>query len=89
MEVAVRFYVSLVPGSRVESILRSPGAWPGGEAGDVLLVTFTLGGQSFQALNGYDGLDAITLSKTPSNHRGLKNLRKQVEHALDITQLAN
>ena len=51
-ELAVRFYVSLVPGSSLDHILRSPGTWPGGEAEDVLLVTFTLGGQSFQALNG-------------------------------------
>jgi predicted 3-demethylubiquinone-9 3-methyltransferase (glyoxalase superfamily) len=52
VEVAVRFYISLVPGSSLENIQRSPGAWPGGEAGDVILMTFTLGGQSFQALNG-------------------------------------
>ena len=52
VEMAVRFYVSLVPGSSLDNILRSPGAWPGGEAGDVILVSFTLGGQSFQALNG-------------------------------------
>ena len=32
--------------------MRSPGTWPGGEAGAVIMVTFTLGGQSFQALNG-------------------------------------
>jgi len=51
-ETAVRFYVSLVPGSGVTHVQRSPGAWPGGEAGDVILVAFTLGGQSFQALNG-------------------------------------
>ena len=51
-EMAVRFYVSLVPGSSLENVLRSPGAWPGGETGDVIMVTFTLGGQSFQALNG-------------------------------------
>lgn len=51
-EEAVRFYVSLVPDSRLESILRSPGAWPGGEAGDVIMVTFTLGGHRCQALNG-------------------------------------
>ena len=51
-EAAVRFYVSLVPGSSVEHVLRSPGVWPGGEAGDVIMVIFTLGGQSFQALNG-------------------------------------
>jgi predicted 3-demethylubiquinone-9 3-methyltransferase (glyoxalase superfamily) len=51
-ETAVRFYVSLVPGSSIDHIQRSPGMWPGGAAGDVILVTFTLGGQSFQALNG-------------------------------------
>lgn len=51
-EEAVRFYVSLVPDSRVDAVQRAPGAWPGGEAGDVILLAFTLGGQSFQALNG-------------------------------------
>lgn len=51
-ESAVRFYVSLVAGSRLEHVQRSPASWPGGEAGDVILVTFTLAGQSFQALNG-------------------------------------
>ena len=51
-ETAVRFYVSLVPSSSIKHIQRSPGAWPGGEAGDVILVTFTLGGQNFQALHG-------------------------------------
>ena len=43
-EAAVRFYVSLVPGSSLTHILRSPGSWPGGAAGDVIMVTFTLGG---------------------------------------------
>jgi len=52
LEEAVRFYVSLLPGSQIEHVLRSPGPWPGGEAGDVLLVSFTLNGQSYQALNG-------------------------------------
>src|SRR3977135_3110987 len=51
-EMAARFYVSLVPGSSLEHILRSPGIWPGGEGGDVIMVNFILGGQSFQALNG-------------------------------------
>ncbi len=51
-EAAVRFYVSLVPDSSLKHILRSPGDWPGGHAGDVIMLTFTLGGQSFQALNG-------------------------------------
>ena len=51
-EMAARFYVSLVPGSSIEHIQRSPGDWPGGKAGEVILVAFTIGGQSFQGLNG-------------------------------------
>lgn len=51
-EDAVRFYVSIVPGSSVEHIQKSPGPWPGGQTGDTILVNFKLGGQSFQALNG-------------------------------------
>jgi predicted 3-demethylubiquinone-9 3-methyltransferase (glyoxalase superfamily) len=51
-EAAVGFYVSLVPDSAIVTTQRSPAAWPGGEAGDVLLISFRLGGQSFQALNG-------------------------------------
>ena len=51
-EAAVRFYVSLLPDSHVDHVQRGPAAWPGGEAGEILLITFTLGGQRFQALNG-------------------------------------
>jgi len=51
-EEAVRTYVALVPDSHLGPILRAPGPWPGGEPGDAILVSFTLGGQSFQALNG-------------------------------------
>jgi predicted 3-demethylubiquinone-9 3-methyltransferase (glyoxalase superfamily) len=51
-EAAARFYVSLVPDSSLDHVLRSPGPWPGGEAGDVIMASFTLGGQSFQGLNG-------------------------------------
>src|ERR1700679_2282985 len=51
-EAAVRLYVSLVPGSSIDHILHAPGAWPGGDASEVILMTFTLGGQRFQALNG-------------------------------------
>lgn len=56
-EAAVRFYVSLVPESGVDEVQRSPGGWPGGDAGDVILVGFHLGGQSFQALNGGQAAD--------------------------------
>ena len=51
-EEAARLYVSLVPGSRIDHVQRAPGDWPGGKAGDAILVAFTLGGQSFQGLNG-------------------------------------
>ena len=51
-EAAVRFYVSLIPDSRIDHVQRAPGPWPGGEAGEPILIVFTLGGQSFQALNG-------------------------------------
>lgn len=56
-ETAARLYVSLVPGSSLTHVQRSPDAWPGGAAGDVIMVTFTLGGQSFQALNGGTAAD--------------------------------
>ena len=51
-ETAVRFYVSIVPDSRIDHILRAPAPWPGGEAGDIILISFKLASQSFQALNG-------------------------------------
>jgi len=51
-EAAARFYVSLVPGSSLDAVMHSPDDWPGGQKGEVILVSFTLGGQRFQALNG-------------------------------------
>lgn len=51
-EEAVRFYVSIVPQSRIVHVQRSPGPWPGGDAGDVIVINFILGGQNYQALNG-------------------------------------
>lgn len=51
-EEAVRFYVSLVPDSSIDAMLHAPGDWPGGKTGEVILVSFTLGGQRYQALNG-------------------------------------
>lgn len=41
-----------------------------------------------EAKDGYDRLDAITLPKTPSDHRGLMNLRKQIERTLGISRLS-
>ena len=51
-EEAARFYASLLPDSHVDRILRAPGDYPSGKAGDVLTVEFTLMGQPFVGLNG-------------------------------------
>lgn len=51
-EDAARFYTSLFPNSRIDSVDRSPGETPSGPAGMVLTVNFTLDGRSFIALNG-------------------------------------
>ena len=51
-EEAAGFYTSLLPGSSVDKVWRSPADTPSGPAGMVLTVDFTLNGQQFQGLNG-------------------------------------
>ena len=51
-EEAANFYVSLLPDSRIEKVQRNTIDSPGGKAGTVLVVDFTLAGQRFMALNG-------------------------------------
>ena len=51
-EDAAKFYCSLVPNSSVDRVQRAPIDYPGGQAGNVLVVGFTLAGQSFIGLNG-------------------------------------
>jgi predicted 3-demethylubiquinone-9 3-methyltransferase (glyoxalase superfamily) len=51
-EEAANFYVSLLPDSRIEKIVRAPTEYPGGAAGSVLTVEFTLAGRQFLGLNG-------------------------------------
>lgn len=51
-EEAARFYVSLLPDSRIDDVQTAPGDYPNGKAGDVILVEFTLGGSRYTALNG-------------------------------------
>jgi predicted 3-demethylubiquinone-9 3-methyltransferase (glyoxalase superfamily) len=51
-EEAARFYTTLIPNSRIESIEMSPGETPSGPKDMVLTVNFTLAGRSFQGLNG-------------------------------------
>jgi predicted 3-demethylubiquinone-9 3-methyltransferase (glyoxalase superfamily) len=51
-EEAADFYVSLLPESRIETVQRNTVDGPGGKAGSVLVIEFTVGGQRFMALNG-------------------------------------
>ncbi len=51
-EEAARFYVSLLPDSRIDSVNRSPVDTPSGPADSVLTVEFTLAGRRYLALNG-------------------------------------
>ena len=51
-EEAARYYVSVIPNSRIDHIGTAPTDYPSGKAGDVLMVEFTLNGQAFTALNG-------------------------------------
>src|SRR6516164_892241 len=51
-EEAAKFYVSLLPDSRIDKIQKNPVDGPAGKAGTVLVVEFTLAGQEYLALNG-------------------------------------
>lgn len=51
-EEAARFYVSLLPDSRIDAVLNYAADTPGGAAGEPMLVEFTLAGQAYMALNG-------------------------------------
>lgn len=66
-EQAASFYVSLLPDSRIDHVMRAPGDYPDGQQGDALLVEFTLDGHPFQALNGgpaFHFTEAVSLSVT-------------------------
>lgn len=54
-EEAARFYTALLPDSRIDEVQRSPADWPAGRTGDVIMVSFTLGGRPYLALNGGGG----------------------------------
>ncbi|WP_035604798.1 VOC family protein [Haloferula sp. BvORR071] len=61
-EEAARFYVSLLPNSRIDKITHSPMATEGGEPGTVLMVEFTLAGTQYFALNtpGFTFTEAVS-----------------------------
>jgi predicted 3-demethylubiquinone-9 3-methyltransferase (glyoxalase superfamily) len=50
-EEAANFYAATFPDTRVTAVHRAPGDYPGGKAGDVLTVEFTVLGQQFVGLN--------------------------------------
>jgi len=50
MEIAIRFYASLIPGSSVEWISTIPAETPSGPPGSVKLASFTLGDQRYMAI---------------------------------------
>ena len=50
MAAAIRFYTSLIPGSSIDWIAPLPAESPSGPAGSVLIGAFTLGGQSYMAI---------------------------------------
>jgi 2-polyprenyl-6-hydroxyphenyl methylase/3-demethylubiquinone-9 3-methyltransferase len=51
-EDAARFYAATFPDSSVDAVWRTPSDFPGGRAGDVLTVTFTVLGIPCLGLNG-------------------------------------
>jgi predicted 3-demethylubiquinone-9 3-methyltransferase (glyoxalase superfamily) len=51
-EEAARFYADVFPDSAVTSVLRAPGDYPAGKAGEVLTVEFTVAGIPCIGLNG-------------------------------------
>jgi predicted 3-demethylubiquinone-9 3-methyltransferase (glyoxalase superfamily) len=64
-EEAAKFYTSLFPDSRIDSVWALAAESPSGPAGSVKLVHFTLFGQSFQAMTAgphHDFNDAISFT---------------------------
>ena len=51
-EEAARFYAETFPNSTVNTVFRAPSDFPGGKAGDVLTVEFTVCGLPCLGLNG-------------------------------------
>jgi predicted 3-demethylubiquinone-9 3-methyltransferase (glyoxalase superfamily) len=51
-EAAARFYAATFPDSKVTAVHKSPGDYPGGKAGDVITVDFTVLGIPCLGLNG-------------------------------------
>ncbi|QRM29473.1 VOC family protein [Microvirga sp. VF16] len=73
-EEAAKFYVSLLPNSRIDAVVPYSVETPGGKPGDVMVVEFTLAGESYMALNGgpyFQFTPAISLSVSCSDQAEL------------------
>lgn len=76
-EAAARFYVSLLPDSRIDRVNRAAADTPSGPAGMVLTVEFTLSGISFVGLNGgphYQFTEAFSLQIACENQEEVDRL---------------
>jgi len=51
-EEAANFYVTLLPDSRIDKIVRAPADTPSGPEGSTLVVEFTLAGQNYIGIDG-------------------------------------
>ena len=63
-EEAANFYVSLLPDSRIDRIVKAPADNPSSKEGAVLVVEFTLAGEKYIGLNGgpqFSFTEAISL----------------------------
>lgn len=54
-EEAAKFYAATFPDSRVTAVHKAPADYPGGKAGDVLTIEFTVGGLPCIGFNGGPG----------------------------------
>ncbi len=64
-EEAANFYVSLFPDSRIDQVVRSPADNPSTARGEVVVVEFTLAGQSYAGINGgpqYSFTEAVSFA---------------------------
>src|ERR1700760_4531578 len=61
-ETAARFYVSLLPDSRLDNVTAMAADSPSGPAGSVQVVEFTLNGEAFLAMNAADRPASFNMS---------------------------
>jgi predicted 3-demethylubiquinone-9 3-methyltransferase (glyoxalase superfamily) len=84
-EEQINFYVSLLPDSRIDNVVRWPmdGTGPnaGRKKGDVLVIDFTLGGRKFTALVGgpmFKPSEAFSMSVACNDQAEVDRLWEQI-----------